>query len=119
VQGGPQANNGSLLIAGKIDFYMGGNTLRRLRRVEQGMPVVDVAAIFQKDPQVFMSHPGSGLDKWADLAKATTSSARRGYDDLFQWMKSAYGFKRREVKPYTFNPAPFIADKQSRSSRAI
>ena len=30
--GGPQANNGLLLVAGKIDFYMGGNLLLGLRR---------------------------------------------------------------------------------------
>ena len=32
LQGGPQANNGLLLAAGKIDFYMGGNMLLGLRR---------------------------------------------------------------------------------------
>ncbi len=56
VQGGPQAANGQLLIAGKIDFYMGG-TLGAFDYVKQDIPVVDVAAIFQKDPQMFMTHP--------------------------------------------------------------
>ena len=28
-------------------------------------------------------------------------------------MMSAYGFKEENVKPYTFNPQPFIADKNS------
>ena len=28
-------------------------------------------------------------------------------------MKSAYGFKEENVRPYTFNPGPFIADPHS------
>src|ERR1700761_307328 len=71
VQGGPQAANGQLLIAGKIDFYMGG-TLGAFDDVNQGIPVIDVAAMFQKDPQVFMTHPDAPYKTFADLASAPT-----------------------------------------------
>ena len=64
VQGGPQATNGILLAAGKLDFYMGGNMLEAFDAVKQNVPMVVVAAHFQKDPQMVMSHPGVGLDKW-------------------------------------------------------
>ena len=53
-----------MLLAGKIDFYMGGNLLSAFDAVQQGIPMRVVAADFQKDPQVIMSHPGQGLDKW-------------------------------------------------------
>ena len=113
VQGGPQANNGLLLAAGKLDFYMGGNLLLAFDAVDQNLPIVVVAADFQKDPQIVMSHPGVGLDKWSDLPKATAFIGKEGLASFYHWMESAYGFKEENVKPYTFNPAPFIADKNS------
>jgi NitT/TauT family transport system substrate-binding protein len=113
LQGGPQANNGLLLASGKIEFYMGGNLLLPFQAVEQNVPTIVVAADFQKDPQIFMSHPGVGLDKWTDLPKATAFVGKEGVVSFYQWMETAYGFKEENVKPYNFNAAPFIADKNS------
>lgn len=48
VQGGPQAANEALLISGKIDFYMGGQ-FSLYDDIKQGIPVINVAAMFQKD----------------------------------------------------------------------
>jgi NitT/TauT family transport system substrate-binding protein len=114
-QGGPQAANRSLLIAGQIDFYMGGNMLESFDAVKNGVPTVTVAAIFQKDPQIIMAHPDQGIEKFEDLAKLPTIFLGKDlFITGFQWMKQAYpGFKDEQYKPYTFNPAPFIADPQS------
>jgi NitT/TauT family transport system substrate-binding protein len=114
VQGGPQSPNGALLISGKVDFYMGG-MLSLYDDVKNGIPTINVAAIFQKDPQVLMSHKGVGLDTFADLTKADTIFlAKDIFVTTFTWMKAAYpGFRDEQYKPYTFNPAPFIADKMS------
>ena len=114
VQGGPQAANQQLLIAGKIDFYMGG-TLGAFDRVKEGIPVIDVAAMFQKDPQVFMTHPDAPYASFADLAKAPTIFMSKDvYATQFSWMKAAFtGFNDAQFKPYNFNPAPFIADPKS------
>jgi NitT/TauT family transport system substrate-binding protein len=111
VPGGPQANNELLLAAGRLDFYMGGNLLLAFDAVARDVPIVVVAAHFQKDPQIFMSHPGQGLDKWTDLPSASqTIIGKEGLVTFYQWMKQAYGFKEDNVRPYTFNPGPFIAD---------
>ena len=114
VQGGPQAANRALLIAGKIDFYMGG-VLSSLDSVEQGIPMVTVASMFQKDPQVLMAHPDAGYKDFADLARA--EKIIMGKDVLvtkFEWMKKNFeGFKDEQYVPYTFNPAPFIADDKA------
>lgn len=114
-QGGPQAANRTLLLAGKIDFYMSGNMLQPFDSVKQNVPMIVVAAIFQKDPQVLMVHPDAGIEKFGDMAKLPTIlMGKDGFISYFQWMKSAYpGFKDEQYKPYTFNPAPFIADKKS------
>ncbi len=113
VPGGPQADNELLLAAGKLDFYMGGNLLLAFDAAARTVPIVVVAAHFQKDPQIMMSHPDVGLDKWSELPKATAYIGKEGLASFYRWMESAYGFKEENVKPYTFNPGPFIADKHS------
>jgi NitT/TauT family transport system substrate-binding protein len=115
VQGGPQALNRALLNAGKIDFYMGGNFLEPFSALEQGIPTIVVGAVFQKEPQVLIAHPDQGLEKFTDLQKLPTLFlSKDGYASYFQWMKSEYpGFRDEQYRPYTFNPAPFLADKRS------
>lgn len=115
VQGGPQSANAALLMADKIEFYMRGNFIGAFSAVEQEIPVIEVAAIFQKDPQVIIAHPDSGIEKFEDLAKLPTIFlAKDLFSTGFQWMKAAYpGFRDEQYKPYTFNPAPFLADKMS------
>jgi NitT/TauT family transport system substrate-binding protein len=113
VPGGPNDNNRMLLIAGKLDFFMAANTLMSFDAVANNVPVVTVAAIFQKDPQVFLTHPESKVTKLADLKPLTLFVSKEGISSYFQWLKSEYGFSEENVRPYTFNPQPFIADKDS------
>src|SRR5262245_47196625 len=61
VQGGPNVNNRILLTVGKIDFFMSANTLQSFDAVEQKVPIVPVAAIFQKDPLILLGQPEQGL----------------------------------------------------------
>ncbi len=113
-QGGPQVAGRPLLLAGKIDFYMGGNMQQAFDAVAQNIPLRVVAASFQKEPQVMMSHPGEGLDKWEDLPKADQYIVGdEGAQSFLLWMATEYGFDVSKRVPYTFNPAPFIANKKS------
>jgi NitT/TauT family transport system substrate-binding protein len=111
--GGPNDNNRMLLIAGKLDFFMAANTLMSFDAVANNVPVVSVAAIFQKDPQVFVTHPELKITKLEQLKPLTLFVSKEGISSYFQWLKSEYGFSEAKVKPYTFNPQPFLADKQS------
>ena len=114
MQGGPQVSGRPLLLAGKIDFYMGGNLLSAFDAVQQDIPMRVVAADFQKDPQVIMSQPGQGLDKWEDLKTADQYIlGDEGVQTFFQWMVTELGFDAAKRVPYTFNSAPFIANKKS------
>jgi NitT/TauT family transport system substrate-binding protein len=113
-QGGPQVNNRALLLAGKIDFHMGGNLLEAFSAVEQNIPVKVVAASFQKEPQVLMTHPGQGLDTWEDLKNAEQYIlGDAGFQSYFQWMITEFGFDASKRVPYTYNSAPFIANPKS------
>jgi NitT/TauT family transport system substrate-binding protein len=113
VPGGPNDNNRMLLISGKLDFFMAANTLMSFDAVANKVPVVSVAAIFQKDPQVFLTHPESKVTRIEDLKPLTLFVSKEGMASYFQWLKLEYGFSEDKVKPYTFNAQPFLADKQS------
>ena len=113
VPGGPNANNRALLMTGKLDFFMSANTLQSFDAVANNVPLVTVAAIFQKDPQIFLTHPESKVVKLEDLKPLTLFVSKEGIASYFQWLKSEYGFSEARVKPYTFNAQPFLADKQS------
>jgi NitT/TauT family transport system substrate-binding protein len=113
VQGGPQVNNRLLLLAGKIEFFMSANSLQSFDAVAQNIPTVAVAAMFQKDPQVLIAHPGQGIEKFEDLKALTLLVSQEGVVTYFQWLKADYGFSEAKVKPYTFNPQPFLADKRT------
>jgi NitT/TauT family transport system substrate-binding protein len=111
--GGPNANNRILLPVGKIDFFLSANTLQSFDAVANNIPTVEVATMFQKDPQVFLVHPDQGIDKFTDLKNLTLFVSQEGVASYYQWLKADYGFKDSQVKPYTFNPQPFILDKKS------
>ena len=113
VPGGPNVNNRLLLPVGKLDFFMSANTLQSFDAVEQNIPTLAVAAMFQKEPQVLMAHPGEGIDKFEDLKKLTLFISREGLASYFQWLKADFGFSEARVKPYTSNAQPFLADKRS------
>jgi NitT/TauT family transport system substrate-binding protein len=113
VPGGPNVNNRILLPVGKIDFFLSANSLQAFDAVEQNVPTIEVAALFQKDPQVFLVHPDQGIEKFADLKNLTLFVSKEGIASYYQWLKADYGFTDAQVKPYTFNPQPFLADKNS------
>ena len=114
VQGGPQVNNRPLLAAGKIDFLMAGNLLLSFDNVKNGVPTVVVGAIFQKDPQVLIAHPGQGMDRWDALKKAqTVFISKDGQFSFWQWLKADHGFRDEQLKPYAFNAGPFLVDRES------
>ncbi len=113
VPGGPQVNNRILLPVGRLDFFMSANLLQAFDAVAQKVPTISVAAMFQKDPQVLIAHPDTGVENFEDLKKLTLFVSKEGVATYFQWMKSEFGFSEAKVKPYTFNPQPFLADKNS------
>src|SRR2546427_9382082 len=92
---------------------MSATTLQSFDAVEQNIPALAVAAMFQKDPQILMAHPDQGIEKFEDLKQLTLFVSREGLASYFQWLKADFGFSEAKVKPYTFNPQPFLADKRS------
>ena len=111
ISGGPQVNNRALMLADRIQFHMGGDLLQAFNAAAEDIPVVAVAAIFQKHPQVIVAHPGVA-DTWEELRDLTLLIGDNGFSSYYQWMIAAHGFTVEQRQPYTFNPAPFLADDQ-------
>src|SRR5215471_18262979 len=97
VPGGPQINNRILLAVGKLDFFMSANTLQSFDAVEQKVPTVAIAAMFQKDPQVLIAHPDAGVEKLEDLRNLTLFVSKEGMTTYFQWLKSDHKFSEAKV----------------------
>ncbi|MCF8172121.1 MAG: ABC transporter substrate-binding protein [Candidatus Methylopumilus sp.] len=114
IQGGPQVNNRPLLPAGRIDFLMTGNLLHSFDNVKNKVPVVAVAAMFQKDPQALMAHPGQGYENFAALKTAPVAYiAKDGQFTWWQWLKVTHGFRDESLKPYNYNLGPFLSNAKS------
>jgi NitT/TauT family transport system substrate-binding protein len=113
VPGGPNTNNRILMTVGKLDFFISANTLESFDAVAHNVPIIDVAAMFQKDPQVLLAHPLPGIERLQDLKNLTIFVSPEGMTSYYPWLRAYFGFKDSQTKPYTFNPQPFLADKNS------
>lgn len=113
VQGGPGVNVPQLLASGQVELGMGSNSFIPLNLVAEGAPVKAVAAFFQKDPQVLLAHPDPALKTIADLQGRPFLLADASVTAFWVWLKAKYGFTDDQVRKYTFNPAPFLADRRA------
>jgi NitT/TauT family transport system substrate-binding protein len=112
-QGGPQVNHTQLLLAGRLDFNICSNSFLALNFVKENIPFRAVAAMFQKDPAVLIAHPGQGNDSFAALKGKPimiSSDTRVGW---WNFLKAKFGYSDNQIRPYTFNLAPFLANKQA------
>jgi NitT/TauT family transport system substrate-binding protein len=110
-QGGPQVNHAQLLAAGRLDFAMAPNSFIPLNFAAQDIPMVAVAAMFQKDPAVLIAHAGVGNDSLAALKGRKIMIGPDTRVGFWRFLKTKFGFTDDQIAPYTFNIAPFLADK--------
>jgi NitT/TauT family transport system substrate-binding protein len=108
--GGPQQNPSQLLLGGRVDMIM-SNSFEAINYAREGLPFLCIASIFQKDPQVLISHPGVGNDKLEDLKGKPILVGAGGRTSYWPFLKAKFGYTDEQVRPYTFNMAPFLADK--------
>ena len=115
--GGPQVNHAQLLAAGVLDFNIASNSFMPLNFVREKVPMVAVAAIFQKDPSVLIAHPGQG-DAQGEVGLAAFKGRPimiSGDTRVTSWLflKQKFGYTDDQIRPYGFSVAPFLADKKA------
>jgi len=109
-QGGPQVNHAQLLAAGRLDFNLAPNSFGPLNLTAENIPMVAVAAIFQKDPSVLIAHPGRGNDSLAALNGKPIMIGSDTRITSWAFLKSKFGYTDDQIRPYTFSVAPFLVD---------
>jgi len=108
--GGPQQNPSQLLLGGRVDMIM-SNSFEGINYAKENLPFLVIASIFQKDPQVIISHPGVGHDSFEQLKGAPILIGAGGRNSYWPFLKAKFGYTEEQARPYTFNMAPFLSDK--------
>lgn len=111
IQGGPTVNVPLLLGAGEADFAIGSNSFIPLNMIAADVPAVAVAAIFQKDPQVLITHPRNDINRIADMKGKPIMISDAAAGAYWIWLKASFGFDDTQIRKYTFNLAPFLTDE--------
>jgi len=109
VPGGPQVNNPQLVAAGSVDMAL-LTALQAIRFAKENVPLVGVAAMYQKNPQIFMAHKSQGFKSLADLKGHPIMVSSFARDAFWPWMKMRFGYTDEQMRPYVFNLAPFLHD---------
>jgi len=112
-EGGPTVNVGQLLAGGAADFGIASNSFIPLNLRRAGGAFRVVMAVFQKDPQVLITHPRSDIKSIADMAGKPIMISDAAVDTFWPWLKSKFGFSDNQIRKYTFNLAPFLVDKSA------
>jgi len=106
--GGPQVNGLQLLAAGQLDVVM-GDALQVISAVEHGVPVTAIAATFQKNPAVIITHPG--VARLEELKGKPIAIGAASNTTFWPWLKQRYAFADSQKRPYGFSVQPFLADR--------
>ena len=109
VSGGPSINNPQLVASGTVDIAL-LTALQAIRFAKENVPLVGVAAMYQKNPQIFMAHKSQGFKSLADLKDHPIMVSSFARDAFWPWMKMKYGYTDEQIRPYVFNLAPFLHD---------
>ncbi len=108
-QGGPSLNSSQLLLAGRVDMIM-SNSFEAFTYLRAQAPFFTIAAVFQKDPQVLIGHPDSGLTSFEKLKGRTLLISAGARVTYWPYLRKKYGLSDSQVRPYNYSLAPFVAD---------
>jgi NitT/TauT family transport system substrate-binding protein len=110
LEGGPSVNVPQLLAGGAADFGIGSNCFIPLNMVKQGAAIKAVMAVFQKDPQVLITHPRSDVKSLADMKDKPIMISDAATVAFWPWLRAKFGYSDTQIRRYTFNLAPFLVD---------
>lgn len=111
IQGGASVNVPLLLGSEQVEFGIGSNSFIPLNMAAEGVPAVAVAAIFQKDPQVLITHPRDDVKSIADMKGKPIMISDAAAGAYWIWLKATFGFDDSQIRKYTYNLAPFLTDE--------
>ena len=113
IQGSANVNVPRLIASNSVDFGIGSNSFIPLNMVANKIPGKAVMAIFQKDPQIIMTHPDSDIRNLKDMRDLPIMISDASIGAFWLWLKSKYDFNDNQIRKKTFSLAPFLSNKSS------
>jgi NitT/TauT family transport system substrate-binding protein len=113
IEGGPAVNVPQMLAGGAADFGIGSDSFIAMNLVRQNAPIKAVMAVFQKNPQVLLTHPRADVKKLADMKGMPIMVSDAATVAWWPWLRAKYGYTDSQIRKYTFNLAPFIVDPKA------
>jgi NitT/TauT family transport system substrate-binding protein len=110
--GNPQTNSEVVLALHKADFIE-GSTGDAINFLKQDIPFTTVAAMFQKSPRVLIAHAGQGTDTLEQMRGKPILVGAQALTTVWPFLRARYGFTDDQIRPYTFNEAPFLRDQRA------
>ena len=110
MNGGPSVSSTQIVAAGKADFGM-ANADDILVARQEGIPIVAVAAAFQKSPQALFYHKESGIRDFSDLNGHKVYVASTA--SFWLYMKNKFHLDKAQEMKYTGSLVNFVNDPQS------
>jgi len=113
LEGGPSVNVPQLLAAGAADMGIGSNGFIPLNMLREGAKIEAVMAVFQKDPQVLITHQRPDVKSLADMKGKPIMISDASTVAFWPWLRAKYGYSDTQIRKYTFNLAPFLVDAKA------
>ncbi|MEI9887027.1 MAG: ABC transporter substrate-binding protein [Rhizomicrobium sp.] len=113
IQGGPSVNVPQMLAGGAADFGVGSDSFIAMNLVKSRAGIKAVMAVFQKNPQVLMTHPRADVKSLADMKGKPILISDAATVAWWPWLRAKYGFSDSQIRKYTFNLAPFLVDPKA------
>lgn len=113
IPGGPQVNNPQLLVAGNLDGVLFSSSGQSLGFAATGIPVVSVAAIYQKHPRILLAHKSAGYKSLADMKGKPIMVGQLQRLEFWPWLRAKYGYTDDQLRPYSFSYGVFMSDPKA------
>jgi NitT/TauT family transport system substrate-binding protein len=110
IEGGPSVNVPQMLAGHAADLGIGSDSFIALNLAKQNAGIKAVMAVFQKNPQVLITHPRPDVKRLADMKGKPIMLSDAATVAWWPWLKAKYGFSDSQIRKYTFNLAPFLVD---------
>ncbi|WP_348550249.1 ABC transporter substrate-binding protein [Acidithiobacillus sp.] len=108
--GGPNINGQQLLSAGQYQFYQ-GRGINQLVALDHKLPLVTVAAFFQKSPDCIYAHDDIRNPYQLANEKYKILVAPDDMQSWWPWAIRKFGYKASQAGVYTGSIIPFLANK--------
>jgi NitT/TauT family transport system substrate-binding protein len=110
---GPGVNPQQMFAAGAVDIMMASHSEVVLQLNQQGFASRAVMAVFQKNPQILMTHAGNGIEKIEDMRGKPVMVNANSRNTYWAFLKVKYGFTDEQIRPYSGQIAPWLVDKSA------